>query len=88
MGGFVPHQLHALLGAAALDLEHLAALEPDQARVGEVERDRKARAVVGGEPIGGEPGVGPKAEAAPGEFFVECFESRLQGRALQLDAEV
>ena len=59
VAGLVAQDAHAFRPGAALDLEDHLALQPHQARMGEVERDGDARRVVGAEPFVGHPGVRP-----------------------------
>src|SRR5262249_37338003 len=51
VSGFVPENAHALRHGPALHVDDLLSLQPPQARMGKIERDRDPRRVVRAEPL-------------------------------------
>ena len=70
---FMSHDAHAPFGRASLHFEHHRALEPLQARMRQVKRDRDARHAVGCKPFVREP-----------EMRLECGQAPFVQFALQL----
>ena len=78
MAELVAQDPQALAASAALDLEHLLALQPPQTRVGEVKRDRNARNAGRREPLLRKPDVRTESQAAPFELGVDLLHGVLQ----------
>jgi len=72
--GFVAKDSHARGLAAAFDLQHLFSLQPFQAGMGQVKRDRNARHAVGREPLVGKPDVGTEQDILALQLFVELLD--------------
>jgi hypothetical protein len=88
VSGFVPENHQARFAIAALDLQHLCGLEPGQPRVRQVERDRDARHVIGGEPFVREPIVGPEGQPARLELDADLGDALFDLGAFNRDAEI
>ena len=87
--GFMAQQTHARRDAAALGVADAVALESQQARVREIERDREAGGSVRREPARRVPRVGTEArDAFAREVAIEPREQRLEARARDLQAQV
>ena len=79
--GLVAQDLHAPLGRAAFDLEHLRALELLEAGMRQVERDRHARDAVGREPLGRQPEMRLEpAQPAGVELGLQLLRSAARAR--------
>jgi hypothetical protein len=88
MARLVPEDLHAPLGVATLDAEHLTLLEPHEARVRHVERQRDAGDAVGRVPVVGEPEVRAEPEPARLQLVAELLDARFERAARDRDPEV
>ena len=86
--GLVPQDAHARVVVAAFHFQHLRHLEPDQARVREVEGNGHAGNAVGGEPLVGEPEVRAEQQAAAGQLAVQLLDPQGEIRALDLQVEL
>src|SRR5262245_5159124 len=60
MATLMPQDLDAFFPGAAFDLQHLAAFEPEQARMSQIEGNGNTRNAIWREPIVGEPEVWAK----------------------------
>src|SRR5690606_24298516 len=89
VAGLVAEELHRLLGAAAaLDVEHHAALELPEPPVRQVERDRDRVLAVRREPLVAEIGGRAQQQPAGGELGMEARDAGGERRLLELEAEV
>src|SRR5438874_9001959 len=88
MSRLVPHDAGELVTRAAFNVEHLTALQPDEARMCEIEWDRETRHAERRKPFLGEPDVRAESEAASLERFVESIDARCQPRPFYCKAEV
>jgi len=88
MSGFVSHDASELVTRAAFNIEHLTALQPNEAGMCEIERDGEPGHTEGGKPFLGEPDVWAESEAASLERFVESIDARCEPRPFYCKAEV
>src|SRR6185436_14298335 len=86
--GFVSQYPHAFGVGAALDFEHLFALELHQARVREVERDRDAGHAIRRKPLFCQPNMGFEADATVVELTVEPYYMGFEERPFDFDGQV
>ena len=85
---FVAHQAHKPLGRFSFDLEHHPALEFPQPLVHEKERNENRRDADRDEPFVADMTGRVKHQALMRQLGVELLNERVQGRALQLQAEL
>ena len=88
VAGFVPHDSHELIAGSAFDVEHLASLQSNEARVREVEWNREPRYSKWREPFLGEPDMGAESKSAALERVIERIDARLQPGAFDGETEV
>jgi hypothetical protein len=88
MAGFVAENAHTIRHRPPFDVDHPFALEPHQAGMGEIERNRNAGGIVGAEPFVRYPGVRPDPKPALRELVVEVFQAPLEPGTGDGDLEV
>ncbi len=88
MPELVPQQPQPPQPVAAFDFAHHAALEAQQARMRDEERNRDARHAVRRKPFFGEPDVRLEANAAPFERFAEAQRFRVHWAVYEREAEI
>src|SRR5205085_6123925 len=88
VAGLMTKDAHALRGGAAFHLDDLFALEPHQARMREMKRERDTGRGVGAEPFARNPGVRLDPDVALLELVVEIAQADLEPRALHRDLEI
>ncbi len=88
MAGFVAENAHTLRHRPPFDIDHPFALEPHQAGMGEIERDRNAGGIVRAEPFVRHPGVRPDPKPSLRELVVEVFQAPLEPGTDDGDLEV
>ena len=88
MSGFVTENAHAFRYGSPFHIEEHFSLEPHEARMRQIEWNGDARRVVGAEPLGGEPGVGPDPKSPLIELFMKVGEAPFEPAAFNRDLEV
>ncbi len=88
VAGFMAKNGHAFGPGAALDVDDHFSLEPHQPRMRQIERNGDAGRVVRAEPLAGNPGVRPHADAGLRQFVMQGDQAVLEPGALDGDLEV
>src|SRR6185312_4679836 len=88
VAGLVAQNRHALGPGAALDVDDHLALEPDQPRVRQIERDTDAGGAVRAEPLAGNPGVRPYPQTRLRQLVMQALHAVFEPGALHGEVEV
>ena len=86
--GFMSHDASEFVSCTAFDVEHLAALESNQPRMGEIEWNRKSRNAEWRKPFFRKPYIRANAESPAFECFIQRVNARLERGSLDRKAEV
>jgi hypothetical protein len=88
MARLVAQDAHAVRDGSALDIDDHLALQPHQARMGEIEGNRDAGRGVRAEPFVGDPGVGADAQPLLLQLAMQGAQAQLQPGPFDGDLEV
>jgi hypothetical protein len=88
MTGFMTKDSQTLSISAALNLQHLLALEFHEPRMRQIERDRDSRHTVRGEPLLRQPNVRLETDTTPVELTIETLNVRFEERPLYLYGQI
>jgi hypothetical protein len=88
VSGLVPQDSHTFAFAAAFHLDHLCALQLDQPRVGQIERNGEPPDAIGRKPFFRKPDMRPEVQGSSVDFAIELLNPLFQARAFDSQRKI